>query len=310
MNFNVKKEIANQSQLIKILVGLLVGGGLLTYWVYGSAQSNEELAQIQALEMDRNELVRNNDNYQAQLRMQAATINELRESLRDNTEQMEKLKSRLSQKEEQLNFKGEEIDIKQGSIRGLTQQIGGLKDDKDRLHDIIEAKSKELEALSERNKEQNIIIQKNLDQIATFQKELSETRKDLEASLKEQKVLIDRNTTSQNELKELKGQLTTLLTNLSDTKSELNRTKIDLSDVSTELRILKEYQPFEVEKAKQTAIAETQQKAVEQSGAEVYRTLSILGLILIIMLVIFVIYVLQQGSDALKAGFRTATKKV
>lgn len=310
MSFNVRKEIANQSQLIKFLAVALVGGGILTFWFYGSAQQNEQdIALIKALEMDKNELARDNDNFQAQLRMQAATINELREALRENGTQTEKLKSKLNQKEELLSFKGEEIDIKQGNIRGLTQQINSLADDKDRLHDIIEAKSKEIQSLSDRNKEQNEIIQKNLDQIATFQKELSNTRQDLEEALKDQKLIADRHSITQDELKELKGQLTTLLSNLSDTKSELNRNKIALSDAETELRILKEYQPYEVQKAAQQAIVQTQQQAAENSSAEVYRTLSILGLILIIMLVIFVIFVLQQGSDAVKAGLKTMTKK-
>ncbi|WP_338763319.1 hypothetical protein WAF17_19385 [Bernardetia sp. ABR2-2B] len=217
------------------------------------------------------------------------TIADLQRQLDKTNEEAAKVKEELIQKQSQIDAKGVQIDAKEGSIGTLQTQLSDLKNDKMRLHQIIDERGRELAQMTERNKEQNSLLETTQNNL---QKTQDQTRQDQQAikNLQEElRGLNEKVNIAYNHEKDLQSQVNKLLTDLNQTRTELNQSRMDLSDAKAELRILKELHPMNNNMpVQQITVSQPQ----EESSANALKMVAIVSVI--VMFIVFVVYMLRD----------------
>ena len=200
-----------------------------------------------------------------------------------------KVKEELIQKQAQIDATGVQIDAKEGSIGTLQTQLSDLKNDKMRLHQIIDERGRELAQMTERNKEQNGLLETTQENL---QKSQEQTRQDQQAikNLQEElRGLNEKVNIAYNHEKDLQSQVNKLLTDLNETRTELNQSRMDLSDAKAELRILKELHPMNNNMpVQQITVSQPQ----EENSANALKMVAIVSVI--VMFIVFEVYMLRD----------------
>jgi chromosome segregation ATPase len=276
-------ELLKQQNIIKVVGAVVLVVAVGAYLFSQDSQDKEVNLRLQ-------DLMEKNDQYRADNQSMQAKLKAREEQYQQLNDAMAKLTEKLQRSELAAEAKREKLDMELYNSRSLKDQINQLIQDKDRLNDIIERSNREKEELIERNKEQNQIIKNTQDQLNAAQNLVKESNSKLEEALRQLKTTSDNYITAMNDMRLQKEQMTAVLTELTATKTELNSHKIDLANAQSELKMIKELQPLELQRAR----AQEEQKA----NVDIYKIMSVTGIVLIVGLIVFVVFVLQRtGAD-------------
>lgn len=217
------------------------------------------------------------------------TIADLQKQLEESQKETAKVKEELIQKQAQIDSKGAQIDAKEGSIGTLQTQLNDLKNDKMRLHQIIDERGRELAQMTERNKEQNSLLEITQNNLQKSQEQTRQDQLVIKNLQEELRGLNEKVNIAYNHEKDLQSQVNKLLTDLNQTRTELNQARMDLSDAKAELRILKELHPMNNNVPVQQI---TVSQPPEENSANALKMVAIVSVI--VMFIVFVVYMLRD----------------
>lgn len=275
----IKNSINQPVSILKYAIGVIAIAALVAF-IFNTTQGSDKKEVENTFLLE--DIRKTNEEH-------LKTITELQAKLDETNKDAAKVKEELVQKQAQIDSKGAQIDAKEGSIGTLQTQLSDLKNDKMRLHQIIDERGRELAQMTERNKEQNGLLETTQDNL---QKTQDQTRQDQQAikNLQEElRGLNEKVNIAHNHEKDLQGQVNKLLTDLNQTRTDLNQSRMDLSDAKAELRILKELHPMNNNMpVQQITVSQPQ----EESSANALKMVAIVSVI--VMFIVFVVYMLRD----------------
>ncbi len=275
----IKSSVNQPASILKYAIGVVAIAALVAFVFHATQGSDKKDVENTFLLED---IRKTNEEH-------LKTISDLQNQLEEISKNTAKVKEELIQKQAQVDSKGAQIDAKEGSIGTLQTQLSDLKNDKMRLHQIIDERGRELAQMTERNKEQNSLLETTQTHL---QKSQEQTRQDQQAikNLQEElRGLNEKVNISYNHEKDLQTQVNKLLTDLNQNRTELNQSRMDLSDAKAELRILKELHPMNNNvPVQQITVSQPQ----EENNAYALKIVAIVSVI--VMFIVFVVYMLRD----------------